>query len=184
MDDGMGFMWRRFLMALTFLAAPVLLAPEPMSASETVVSVQPGEIQVAPGRVFTVAIEASEASDLGAFEFFLAFDPSVLRVMGAQAGDFLTSTGRRLVPLGPTMSSDQVGYGAATYGYEPGVSGQGVLARVTFQAVGTGTSVLHFNRLIVTDTAARVLSVRGVDGQVTSSGEWHQILLPLVTVMP
>ncbi len=171
-------------MAMALLTGPVLLVPEPMSASETVISVEPQENFVTPGDTLTITIQATEASDLGAFEFFLAFDPSVLQFTAVEAGDFLTSTGRRLVPLGPELRTGQLAYGGATYGDEPGSNGGGVLARITFQVVGAGTSSLRFERLIITDTAANVLPVRGVDGQVTSSGEAYRAFLPLVTVMP
>jgi len=172
--------WRQILMAFVLLAGPVFLGPEPMDASETLVSITPGTYHVVPGTVFTVGVQASQAQNLAAFEFFLTFDPSVLRVIRVEAGDFLTSTGRQLVSLGPDIAVAQVGYGGATYGYDPGVDGEGLLARITFQAVGAGVSDLHFTRLILTDTDANVLPARTVDGQVTSSGEAYQVLLPLI----
>ena len=173
--------WRGFVMVGALLLGPLLLTPEPMRAAETVVSIHPLSVQTAPGQVLTVEVRAAQATDLAAFEFFLSFDPLVLRLVNIEAGDFLTSSGRQLVRLGPALEDDRVGFGAATYGREPGVNGSGVLARLTFQVVGAGTSLLRFQRLIITDTAANVLPVQGVGGQVISSGEAFQILLPLIT---
>jgi len=167
-------------MTCVLLLGPLLLAPESMDAAETVISTDPMISRATPGSVLTVRVRADQAVDLAAFEFFLSFDSTVLRLANVEAGEFLTASGRQLVLLGPALDDNRVGFGAATYGQEPGVSGGGVIAFLTFHVVGSGTSSLHFERLIVTDSAANVLPVRGVDGQVISSGEAFQVLLPLV----
>lgn len=172
--------WRGLLMAGILLLGTLLPASGTTGAAETVIAIRPASVQTAPGHVLTVEIYATQAANLAAFEFFLHFDPTILHATHVEAGEFLTASGRRLVPLGPDLQADRIGFGVATYGEEPGVSGEGVIARLTLHVVGSGTSPLRFQRLIITDPDANELPVRGVDGQVISSGEAFQVRLPLV----
>jgi hypothetical protein len=87
---------------------------------------------VTAGETFTVMID--DASDLGAFEFELFYIPAIVTVEDVTVGEFLGSTGRAVIPLGPRIDN-QAGrtiFGAFTLGLQPVPSGAGVRYRGGF----------------------------------------------------
>ena len=61
-----------------------------------------------------------------------------------------------------------VTYGAYSFGANPGPNGDGVLATITLQATtSVGTSALHLQDVVVTDTSAGSISTNTEDGEVT-----------------
>lgn len=177
-------MWatsRGMLVAVALLAGLVSGGSQPVAANTITVRLQPGHAVGWIGETVPVSVWVDGVSDLGAFEFYLGYDPAVLRATGAELGTFLTSTGRTPVPLGPLVTDDEIRFAGASYGTAAGPDGGGVLARVTFRVVGSGTSALTFNRIIVTDTAAQVLPASTVNGLFTAGELSHAPLyLPLV----
>ena len=51
---------------------------------------------------FDVEVWIDKASNLGAYQFKLAFNPALMQAVDANDGGFLTSTGRTLIPTAPT----------------------------------------------------------------------------------
>jgi hypothetical protein len=146
----------------------------------TVVAAQPGprvwvdppQLEVAPGEEFLVQVVIEDGENLGGFQFDLVYDPSVLEVKDAALGDFLGSTGRSVLPLGPEVD-DQDGttvFGAASFGEPPGADGSGVLATITCVARGAGSSALQLRDVQVLDTQAARGSATLEDGQVVVGG--------------
>jgi general secretion pathway protein D len=97
------------------------------------------------GDSIIVDVVATDVTDLFAFNLDLGFDPLVLGVQSVDPGSFLASGGATLAGLGG------LGFDLATpgevqdvtdslLGPVSGVTGAGVLARVTFGVVGVGTS--------------------------------------------
>ncbi len=160
--------------------APEVTVSRPSSASPQatpIVSVQPFSPTVDEGQLFTVSLTVSDVINLGAFEFTLAYSPTLVEVMTATMplSSFLGSTGRSVaVPLlAPIISNTQgtIIYGAYSDGSQPGVNGNGVLAIVTLRARTGGTSRLTLlntvsNPLELVDPVGNLLSVQSADGQV------------------
>ncbi|MBC7236142.1 MAG: hypothetical protein H5T69_09885 [Chloroflexi bacterium] len=121
--------------------------------------IEPLITQVQPGETFTVTVEVADAVDLGAFSFEIAFNPEVIEALGVELGDFLGSTGRQVVPVGPEIDNEAglLAYGAASFGDEQGPNGDGTLAHVRFQAKGVGESPLTLQNVQLTDTHANPL---------------------------
>ena len=141
----------------------------------------PGMSMVAPDDTFSMAIEVEGAADLGGFQLALNFDPVVVRVEGVTLGDFLGSTGRNTVPLGPEVDNDAgtITFGGFSFGSQPGASGDGVLAILTLTAQGAGNSPLHLENVQVADTGGQAQTVTVEDGMVTV-GVPQRIYLPLI----
>ena len=94
------------------------------------------------------------AVDLGSFEFELSYQPTVIYVKGVELGPFLGSTGRSTGVVGPVIDNvaGWMSFGAFSFGSQPGPSGTGTLATITFSTAGMGTSLLDLQNSQVTDT--------------------------------
>jgi len=125
-----------------------------------------------------------EALDLGSFQFDLIYDPSVVWVDDVTLGEFLGSTGRSVVSLGPKVNNEagKTTFGAFSFGDQPGPDGSGALALVRLKAVGLGSSPLDLQDVQLTDTKADPQTPTAEDGTVTVSSTegWHRIYLPLI----
>jgi general secretion pathway protein D len=144
--------------------------PTTCSASGAV-CVQPGATSVLVGDSFTVGVVASGVTDLGAYQFELDYNPAIVTVQSIANATFLGSTGRIVLCAAPIVASASVRLACSTLGPEPpaGPSGSGVLAVVTFQAVGPGTSSLSLTNTELTTPSNGPISVSLISGSVTVS---------------
>jgi hypothetical protein len=94
-----------------------------------------------------------EASDLGGFQFDLLYISTTVTVDDVRLGDFLGSTGRYTIALGPQIDNDagKVTFGAASYGVNLGPDGTGTLALITFTGREEGVSALELQRVWLVD---------------------------------
>jgi len=138
-------------------AAPAALPGLPQAAAlaGSLIRFSPSASTEAPGATFVVDVVVDNAVDLGAFEFTLTFNPTVVSLQSATLGGFLSSTGRTAVPL-PLVQHAPGTYEFGGYTYAAtrilGPNGTGTLARLTFQAVAAGTSNLTFTAAQLTGT--------------------------------
>jgi predicted secreted protein len=142
----------------------------PTGGDTPLVWIDPPEKTVSlSGGNFTADVALANVTDLGSFQFVLAFSPNIVHVEGAELGDFLGSTGRSTTPVGPEIDNQlgTVSFGAASYGEQAGADGSGVLATITFSPQANGVSNLHLQGVQVTDTVPETISVDLQDGQVT-----------------
>ena len=143
------------------------------TAPDTRLRLEPAHLVVGPNETFAVRVMIEEANDLGGFQFDLTYDASVVQVKEAALGDFLGSTGRSPVAVGPEVSNEEgrMTFGAVSYGNQPGPGGTGVLATITCMARGEGSSGLNLQEVQVLDTAVNVQSVRVEGSRVVVRGE-------------
>ena len=129
------------------------------------VCVLPDFASVPKGTSLFADIDVQGASNLGGFEFTLSYDPGVLNATGVIQGTFLGATGRIVNCLTPHFSVGSVEWTCVTLGDSPpGPNGNGILARVRFDAVEQGSSVLHLSDVTLVDVQANVLAATTVDG--------------------
>ena len=81
---------------------------------------------------------------------------------------FLGSTGRTVAPVGPTIDNlaGKVTFGAFSFGSQPGASGAGTLATITFLPKSVGATALRLQATTLSDPAANAISVTTADGRV------------------
>lgn len=141
---------------------------------------------VSAGQVFLATIRASQAVDLGAFEFGVSFNQGVLSTNPDWMAltPFLGSTGRTTgeLRLANPANLTQPVFGAYSYGSNSGPAGAGDLATIQFQAVGPGVSSIALTQVQVTDTNANIVAVVVVPGNVTvtSSTTTRRLFLPML----
>lgn len=135
-----------------------------------IVSITPSSIVVSPGQNFSLDISITDAIDLYAFEFDLAFDPAILSAGSITEGPFLPTGGAATFFIDGTIDNT-----AGTIAFTAdslltaiqGVDGSGILARVDFQSLGVGTSSVTLSNVILLDSAGGDITATTVDGGVT-----------------
>jgi len=165
------------------ISLPALLGPPGAAAqSGPALLIDPDLTEVHTGERFTVSVAARDIVDLMAFQFTVTYDPGMLRFHDAAVGPFLGSTGRRVRPVGPVTRTGLVTFGATSFPGGPGPSGGGTLAYLGFSAESPGDSPLDLDRVLLSDTLNRPITVTAVTGGiVTVSGapvSWPRIYLP------
>ena len=128
-----------------------------------------------------VQIRASEVENLASFEAAVIFDPARLQLEEVRFSDWLSSTGRQVIPLGPSIdnAAGNVSLGAVSIGNASGVNGDGVLATLRFRVLATGASQLTMSTAKMTDTQGASLNPATEDGNVTIL-DGAAIYLPIV----
>lgn len=116
------------------------LSVEPASA--TVISVD---------QEFIFDLLAEKIVNLGAFQFDLFYDVSVLQLISIQPGDFLGSTERNVYLLGPSETAGLVSFGAYSQGSQEGPDGSGVLARISFKTTSAISSEVRLSNIMLVD---------------------------------
>jgi len=138
-------------------------------AGVATVRIHPAVLSVAVGDTFTVGVMIDGAVDLGGYEFKMSFDPLIVNVQGVADASFLGSTGRTVLPVGPTINNvtGMVSFGAFTFGAAAGPSGTGTLAIITLKAMGAGGTALGLYDVTVSDTKGIEQVSTDEDGTVT-----------------
>lgn len=140
---------------------------------------------VVAGQTFLVTVRAEQATNLGAFEFGVAFNQGVLSTDPTWMAltPFLGSTGRSTAELrleNPANLTQPV-FGAYSYGSVSGPAGNGDLATIQFQATGPGATTVALTQVQVTDADANIVPVTVVPGNVTvASPTSHKLFLPML----
>jgi type III secretory pathway component EscT len=157
---------------LTLIVALVDIPEVRAVAPDTKVRLEPADSVVGLNETFAVQVVIEEVNDLGAFQFELTYDSTILQVQEAALGDFIGSTGRSVVPVGPEVDNKEgkTTFGAINLGSGPRPSGMGVLATITFIAQGEGSTVLGLLEVQVLDTAANAQLVTVEGGRVVVRG--------------
>jgi len=155
----------RFLTSLGLISVGLLIATLSLAgtsrgtsaAQGATVRLVPASQNVQLGESLEVDVAVEDATNIAAFEFRVKYDPAVLKLDGITKTDFLTSTGRSvtcppLIDEAAKMTKD-AWFGCATTNKSAGapVSGSGVLAHVSFTAVGPGLTYLTFVKLELAD---------------------------------
>jgi hypothetical protein len=107
-----------------------------------------------PGDEASFEVILEDGHNLGAFEFCLSYDPSVIYVETVQLGDLLASTGRSANAIGPKIDNElgRVLFGGWTLGENVGPDGDGTLAEVTVSIRQCEAATdMALSRVVVTD---------------------------------
>jgi hypothetical protein len=159
-------------------AAATKRAPLSPAAAETItatIKFAQDVYVVVPGNTsVTVDLVVQDASSLVGWEAMLVYDPGMLTAPQFAQGSFLSGSGRAVSPLGPREDTPgNLLIGAYTHGVDPGVSGTGVLARITFDLLETGQApiaIMHQVLGSVQDYEAVVVQPSRSIGTLVDSG--------------
>lgn len=111
---------------------------------------------LAPGDLVTLELRAAATRPLSHLPLTLAFDPALLAVERVEAGDYLGGAGEASVLSNASRPGTLV-LGASRLGEVLGVTGEGVVARVSFRAVAPGIARIDFKASRALDAALKPL---------------------------
>jgi hypothetical protein len=107
-------------------------------------AIKPLSVVAGVGEEFSLDIVVENVEELYAWQIVLEYDPEVLKIVRVEQGEFLKPK-EKVIFLSPQTWEGRVLVGASLFGRNvQGVSGSGVLARITFLAENEGTSGLNF----------------------------------------
>jgi len=162
------------LALLVMLSAPIA----PVLAADTVVSLSPASGSLNVGDTLVVDVMVSNVTALFGAEFHLTFDAAKLEVVDADAG-----TDGAQIALGSFLSNDfvaqniadnaagKVDFGVSQMSPHGPVSGNGVLAKITFRAKAAGTANLSFSSVLLADASGTQIQATAQNGALTVAGD-------------
>jgi general secretion pathway protein D len=132
------------------------------------VSIAPQSASVTVGEAFMVSVSIANVTDLFAFQFDLAFDPSVLAFSSVAEGSFFSSGGFVFFPGFVDSDTGTVSFIAnSLVGPVLGVDGSGSLVTLSFTALNAGTSHLSLSAVTLLDSSLNTIDAEIDDGLVT-----------------
>jgi general secretion pathway protein D len=148
---------------------PAAQPPAPNSASGTPSFLfDPPTIQAAKGNTFVVNLLISGAQNVHSVPVQLNYDPKMLQLVNVSNGGFLSQDGQAVALV--HREDETVGQSQITATRPPGsggVSGQGAVVTLTFQAKADGQTPLTITRGGARDPGLQAITVNGAQAAVT-----------------
>lgn len=160
------------------LVALLSIPASPGLAQETMVVIDPTSGEVALGATTALSIRIENVTGLFGAEVHVAFDPALLEVIDAdpntegvqiQPGTFLNPyfTAQNVVD----QANGKIHFATSQGPDNPSVSGNGILATVTFRGKAAGTSSISFDNVILSDRDGIPISTGTRGGSLTVTVE-------------
>ncbi|CAN2041724.1 hypothetical protein GMMP15_570001 [Candidatus Magnetomoraceae bacterium gMMP-15] len=121
---------------------------------DTILSITPPFQQFKKQTSFTTQIEIADVTNLGAFGFEVHFDPSLVCAQSVELSDFLSSTGRSVLPVQNNINctTGVINYAIATFGTNDGPNGSDVLLTINWLSLNNyGSSDIQLENVQLTD---------------------------------
>lgn len=167
--------WKRGLVAVAFSTLAVAAAAQ---TAAPVLSLVPMPDPGVVGSPVMVEVALTGVADLYAYQFSLAFDPTVLQATMVTEGALLPAGGTTFFDGGSidnTLGTISFTVGSLI-GALPGVSGNGVLANIGFDVTQAGMSPLVFSDVLLLDSNLLDLAVQVQNGTLVTAipepGTW------------
>jgi len=128
----------------------------------------PATVQVAKGGTFAVNLQISGAQNVYSVPVQLNYNPAMLTLVNVSNGTFLSQDGQAVALM--HREDETVGQLTITASRPPGaggVSGQGTVVTITFQAKENGQSPLTITRGGARDPGQQPITVNGAQASVT-----------------
>jgi hypothetical protein len=156
----------------------IFLASLPAGAVP-VVRVEPSLSTPSVGSLFDLFVEVSSVTDLYAFQFGIRFNPAILSGVSVIEGSFLPSGGD--TSFVPGSIDNKAGTISSTldslFDMISGVSGNGILAILRFQALAVGTSLIDLPEVMLLDSRLADISSSAEGGTINAVPEPQTIIL-------
>jgi hypothetical protein len=133
------------------------------------VSVFPSSVKASRGQNFSIGVNVTGVSDLFAWEFKLNWTTTILNVVSVSEGSFLRSGGTTFFAYKMNSTEGYLSVDCTLLGNIPGVSGNGVLANVTFNVKNSGQSLLNLYYAVLLNSMQQAIPTQLSGGQFNSS---------------
>ncbi|HCC70037.1 MAG TPA: hypothetical protein DEQ09_02645 [Bacteroidales bacterium] len=112
----------------------------------------PNQLTLTPGEDFTVSLITPSVQNLKAYSVTLSYDPKLIRLNEVTEGTFFSSKGETFFYRDIDNQQGSVLMDCAILGRDLAVSGQGVLATLSFTCLKTGSASITFKAADTRDT--------------------------------
>lgn len=136
------------------------------------ISIQPTNLLINAGQSFSLAVNASNVTDLFAYQLDVAFDPTKIAATSITEGAFLPSGGTTFfIPGTIDNVNGTIDLNADTLiGAIPGVTGSGTLLTFQFTALRAGISPVSLANILLLNSASSPITAASSNGSVTVQG--------------
>ncbi|MEM1551127.1 MAG: cohesin domain-containing protein, partial [Candidatus Bathyarchaeia archaeon] len=164
------------VIVVIFLLAASLGSITRTYAQPTALSIKPPEVTVEPEQEFTVDVNVTDVQNMYAYEFKIFYKNSVLNATKAvrPPGHFMEPSDPTLqfIPKWEIKNNFNATHGRIWLGFtllapEAPKSGSGILVRITFMAIGEGTTLLSLKDTKLADGAGAPIPHVAEDCSVT-----------------
>ena len=178
---------RRFSLVLLGCAVLCAWAIGSATAQGASMWLEPASLDLAVGDVTTVDIRVQNVTELAGAAVHLTFDPAVLEVVDADSsvdgvqithGDFLRPD--FIVQNAADGAAGTVDYAIACMSLDNAVSGDGVLARITFRGLARGETTIDMQGVLLADKDGQPIEVETDSSRVVVGGAGSPIIWVLV----
>lgn len=168
------------LLACCALVAAIVIHA---AAQGTRMWLDPATLQMATGDESTVDIRVETAVELAGAEIHVGFDSELLEVVDADPsvdgvqiahGDFLSAD--FVIQNDAAATAGRIDYAIACIPLDKAVSGEGVLARLTFRAVAEGEAQVTVDRVLLANARGESVEVETGSSLITISGPGQGVL--------
>lgn len=137
----------RWALTATILILSIATASIGRASPETKISIVPSTSTAPVDETFTIDVTVTDVTNLYGWEVEISFNNKILEVVNATEGPFLETAGYETFWPPPNLDNTE---GAVTCGalfnlpFPPnGANGSGILATITFKAIGQGLTTLR-----------------------------------------
>jgi hypothetical protein len=157
---------RRFALIFIGCWGFVVWITSPVAAQGARIWLDPATLDLAPGDAGTLEIRIENVVQLAGAEVHLTFDPALLEVVDADPssegvqiahGDLLSPD--FVVQNAADPANGAVDYAIACMRLDKAVSGNGVLARITFRALAEGETLVTISGALLADAQGQPIAV-------------------------
>jgi hypothetical protein len=143
---------------------------------QALVYVSPPDLRIRIGQQTTIELTVDQVSGIYGAEVHLRFDPEVLQVVDADPDQAGTQLELGTLPSPDFVVQNRADNSTGTIDYavtqlppnQPG-EGQGVIARITFEALQPAVSPVQFESFVLADTEGKNIAAVSQDGQIQVS---------------
>ncbi|MHA1290585.1 MAG: cohesin domain-containing protein [Candidatus Thorarchaeota archaeon] len=140
---------------------------QPLSAGSTDVYVNPSYQEVFVGDEFNVSVDIQTDEEIYAYDISVRFDPNVIEGLQLTEGNFLKKDGAQTYVVSNIDNNNGlVQFAVTRFNTQVGVTGNGTLFIITFNAVTNGTSHLNFSDTTITDPSLQEIDANLTNGSV------------------
>jgi hypothetical protein len=119
---------------------------------EGVLYLEPDNIVITPGRDFEIDLKVASVTELKGYSVFLSYDPNLLSLQGVTEGLFLSSENNTFFYKSIDNNEGNVLVDCAILDPDLGMSGEGILATLSFSSLKAGSTTLTFKVVKIRDT--------------------------------
>ena len=145
-----------------------ILAVSCCGASAGTISLLPSSQTLSVGGSTSINVNVAGLTDLYAFQFDVIFNPAILSAVSITEGSLFSSVGVFFSPGTIDNTAGTITFiGDSLSGPGPGISANGVLAQVLFNAIGPGSSNLALSNVVLLDSGLNDIAATASGATVT-----------------